>query len=163
MRWPAACTTRSPGIFDMQMKERVHEHRGAVPTAEEFRVKAEEGWTLAGVVWERDVEAGESTKRPVAEVVPFGLRVADDCEHLEEDRREKEVILQALELIVQDFRLSQVAIELNRLKYRTREGTQWNAATVFELLPRLIDVGPRIFSSREWAERRQRLFQAIQQ
>ena len=55
------------------------------------------------------------------------------------------MILLALELIVQDFRLSQVATELNRRQYRTRAGTQWNAASVFELLPRLIDVGPRIF------------------
>jgi hypothetical protein len=31
------------------------------------------------------------------------------------------------------------------------------------LLPRLIDTGPRVFSSQEWAQRRQRLFQAIQQ
>ena len=79
------------------------------------------------------------------------------------DDAEKEVILLTLELIVQDFRLSQVAVELNRRKYRTRKGTGWNAASVFELLPRLIDVGPRIFSSQEWADRRQHLFQAIQQ
>ena len=111
----------------------------------------------------RGLESGDPALRPVNEVVPFGLRVASDCEHLEEDRQEKEVILKALELIVLDYRLSQIAVELNRLKYRTREGTGWNAASVFELLPRLIDVGPRIFSSQEWAERRQRLFQALQQ
>jgi hypothetical protein len=130
---------------------------------DEIRTRAAAGWRLAGVVWERDMESGSDEKRPVTEVVPFGLRVADDCEHLVEDTQEKEIIMTALELIVQDFRLSQVAVELNRRKFRTRTGAAWNAASVFELLPRLIDVGPKIFSSQEWAERRQHLFQAIQQ
>ncbi len=126
-------------------------------------MRTEAGWRLAGVVWEREIDSGSDEKRPVHEVVPFGLRVADDCQHLVEDTQEKEIIMTALELIVQDFRLSQVAVELNRRKFRTRLGATWNAATVFELLPRLIDVGPKIFSSQEWAERRQHLFQAIQQ
>jgi hypothetical protein len=147
----------------MRIKERFHEHRSVAPDAAEQRARADEGWTLSTVVWEREVDADTSGKRSVNEVVPFGLRVADDCQHLEEDDVEKEVILLALELIVQDFRLSQVAEELNRRSYRTRKGTAWNAASVFELLPRLIDVGPRIFSSKEWADRRQHLFQAIQQ
>ena len=147
----------------MRIKERVHELRGLAPSAEELRNRGQDGWRMAAVVWERDVESDDTALRPVNEVVPFGLRVASDCEHLEEDRQEKEVILKALELIVLDYRLSQIAVELNRLKYRTRAGTGWNAASVFELLPRLIDVGPRIFSSQEWAERRQRLFQVLQQ
>jgi hypothetical protein len=147
----------------MRVKQRLHEHRSAPPEAEELQAKATEGWKLAAVVWERETEVGEAKQRSVEEVVPFGLRVADDCMHLVEDEREKEVIMLALELIVQDFRLSQVAEEMNRQKYRTRSGAPWNAASVFELLPRLIDVGPKIFSSQEWAERRQRLFQVLQQ
>ncbi len=147
----------------MRMKDRIHEHRITLPSNEEMLLRLAEGWRLAAVVWERDAEAGSVARRPVQEVVPFGLRVDQDCEHLEEDTQENEVILLALELIVQDFRLSQVAVELNRRQYRTRARTQWNAASVFELLPRLIDVGPKIFSSQEWAERRQHLFQAIQQ
>jgi hypothetical protein len=95
--------------------------------------------------------------------VPYGMRVADDCIHLVEDQQEKDIIMLALELIVQDFRLSQIAVELNRRDFRTRSGQPWNAASVFELLPRLIDIGPRIFSSQEWAERRQRLFHVLQQ
>ena len=147
----------------MRIKERIHEQRTAVPSTDELRARADEGWRMTAVVWERDAEAGASKKRSVQEVVPFGLRVADDCQHLEEDQDERDVILLTLELIVQDYRLSQVAVELNRRKYRTRKGLSWNAASVFELLPRLIDVGPRIFSSQEWADRRQHLFQAIQQ
>lgn len=147
----------------MRMKQRLHEHRQTPPGADELQAKAAEGWQLAGILWERETEVRDTEQRPVEEVVPFGLRVADDCLHLVEDQQEKEVIMLALELIVQDFRLSQVAQELNRQKYRTRAGAPWNAASVFELLPRLIDVGPRIFSSQEWAERRQRLFQVLQQ
>jgi hypothetical protein len=147
----------------MQIKQRVHEQLRALPTEAELGARLAEGWHLAAVIWERDAEAEEGGKRPVNEVVPFGLRVADDCQHLEEHEREREVILLALELIVQDYRLSQIAEELNRQKYRTRTGGAWNAASVFELLPRLIDVGPRIFSSQEWATRRQHLFQALQQ
>jgi hypothetical protein len=147
----------------MRIKERVHEHRVALPSAEELQARTDGGWRMAAIVWEREVEADELKRRTVNEVVPFGLRVSDDCQHLEEDRVEREIILLALELIVQDFRLSQVASELNHRNYRTREGTSWNAASVFELLPRLIDVGPRIFSSQEWADRRQHLFQVIQQ
>lgn len=147
----------------MQIKQRIQEQRTAAPTTEELLARSAEGWRLAAIVWERDTADSAEGKRPVNEVVPFGLRVADDCQHLEENEKEKEVILLALELIVQDYRLSQIAVELNRQKYRTRTGGAWNAASVFELLPRLIDVGPRIFSSKEWAERRQHLFQAIQQ
>jgi hypothetical protein len=32
---------------------------------------------------------------------------------------------------------------------------------VFELLPRLIEAGPRIFTSEEWIERRKRLGQLL--
>lgn len=147
----------------MRTTQRFHEKRGTAPTVQELEQRSADGWRMAAVVWERDETIGSGEQRPVEEVVPFGLRVADDCLHLIEDRQEKEVIMLALELIVQDYRLSQVAVELNERKFRTRNGTMWNAASVFELLPRLIDVGPRIFSSAEWAERRQRLFQVLQQ
>jgi hypothetical protein len=32
---------------------------------------------------------------------------------------------------------------------------------VFDMLPRLIEVGPRVFTTQEWAARRSRLLQAI--
>lgn len=147
----------------MRIRERVHEHRVVLPSAEEVRARTDGGWRLSAIVWEREVEAEEAGRRSVHEVVPFGLKVSEDCQHLEEDRVEKEIILLTLEYIVQDYRLSQVAAELNHRNYKTRQGTGWNAASVFELLPRLIDIGPRVFSSQEWADRRQHLFQVIQQ
>jgi len=99
----------------------------------------------------------------VLEVVPFGLKVADDCIHLERDQHEHEVLMLTIELIVQDYGLSRVADQLNLLGHKTRDGFRWNAASVFELLPRLIETGPKLFTSEEWVRRRRSLFQSIQQ
>ncbi len=147
----------------MPRTERMHELAIVPPTEEQVRDRAKDGWHLAAVVWEREVSPDRDRLRDIYEVVPFGLKVAEDCIHLVDEPNEKEVILLALELIVQDFRLSQVGTELNRRGFRTRDGLPWNAASVFDLLPRLIDAGPRVFTSDEWVERRQRLFNAIQQ
>ena len=81
---------------------------------------------------------------------------------LEENPDEHQVLLLTMELIVQDQRLSQVAEELNKRGFRTRAGFAWNPASVFELLPRLIEAGPRIFTSAEWLERRRSLGVALQ-
>lgn len=147
----------------MATTQRMHEAATVPPSAEHIRAKAADGWRLSALVWERDTAPGDERTREVHEVVPFGLRVADDCVHLVDEPSEKQIILLSLELIVQDYRLSQVAQELNRRGFRTRSGTGWNAASVFNLLPRLIDAGSRVFSSEEWVERRQHLFQSIQQ
>ena len=42
-------------------------------------------------------------------------------------------------------------------RFRTRSGALWNPVSVFNLLPRLIEVGPRIFSNDERQERKERL------
>jgi hypothetical protein len=45
--------------------------------------RQKDGWKLAGLEWERLVEdAGLGTARQTEEV-PYGLRVASDCQHLE--------------------------------------------------------------------------------
>jgi hypothetical protein len=77
--------------------------------------------------------------------------------HLEEDATEKQAMMLILEMLIQDVRLPQVAVELNRKGFRTRAGNDWTPVAVFDLLPRLIEAGPRIFSSKEWAVRRPRL------
>ena len=56
---------------------------------------------------------------------------------------------------MQDGPYSAIAEELNQRGYRTREGMKWTAVSVFQMLPRLIEVGPKIFSTREWQERRE--------
>jgi hypothetical protein len=88
---------------------------------------------------------------------PFGLRISGDCAHLEENPAEMEVLFSMMELMIQDISLTRVAEELNRRKLPTREGETWNAAGVFRLLPRLIDLAPEIRATQQWEIRRKQL------
>jgi hypothetical protein len=89
------------------------------------------------------------------------LKIADDCAHLEVHPTEREALMLMLELIVQDRTLSQVAAELNARGFRTRRGMEWAPASVFNMLPRMIEVGPNVFSQTEWATRRGRLLRVV--
>jgi hypothetical protein len=143
----------------MAQIERVREDWTGTLSQDDIRRKAETGWRPVAVVWER--EAGE--KQFLREVdVPYGLKVASDAQHLEENPDEHQVLMLTMEVIVQDKPLSQVAAELNKRGFRTRAGFAWNPASVFELLPRLIESGPRIFTSAEWVERRRQIGLALQ-
>jgi len=145
----------------MAKVERIRELiRGAVGS-EYFQEKTEAGWKLVAVEWQREIEGGQDEPRAFIEDVPFGLRVSSDCQHLEENPSEKEVLVTMMDLIVQDNPLSKVAAEMNQRGFRTRQGGRWAPVTVFNMLPRLIEVGPRIFSSEEWSERRQRLLKVV--
>lgn len=137
--------------------ERVREVLNS-PSSEYFNQKAAEGWKMVAVEWEREA-GGAGQRSPVMqEDIPFGLRVGDDCMHLVENAAELQVLYDMMELIVQDSHLIRVADELNSKGYRNRNGAKWNAASVFALLPRLVEVGPQIFTSEEWIARRQHLF-----
>src|SRR6185369_9952534 len=105
------------------------------------------GWRVAAVEWVRESAAAPASKTPPREEVPYGMRVGLDCIHLEEDSTETQAMLLMLEMIVQEIRLPEVAAELNRRGFRTRTGSEWSPVAVFDLLPRLIEIGPRIFSS----------------
>jgi hypothetical protein len=83
--------------------------------------------------------------------------VADDCAGLVENPFEKQIILTALDMIVEDCPLSQIADELNRRGHKTREDKPWTPSELFVLLPRMIQVGPKVFTSDEWSTRRHRL------
>jgi hypothetical protein len=83
--------------------------------------------------------------------------VSPDCNGLVENTAEREVITTALDMIVEDCPLSRVATELNRRGYRTRAGGDWTPGDLFTLLPRMIQVGPKLFSSDQWMHRRERL------
>ena len=131
----------------------------SVPLTEDYvSRKASEGWKLTAVEWEREVEEPAGQPGPLSEEVPYGLRVSADCSHLEENASEKQALIQMMDLIVQDAPLSLVAEELNRKGFRTRAGANWTPGSVFDMLPRLIQVGPRIFSSTEWSARTRHLF-----
>lgn len=116
-----------------------------------------EGWTVTAIEWEREVAEAEkpTTAAGEREGPPFGLRVAEDCSTLVEDQAEKDTLLAMMELLIQDGPYSFIAEELNRRGFRTREGLNWSPVSVFEMLPRLIDAGPRILSSENWRRRKQ--------
>jgi|GraSoiStandDraft_15_1057317.scaffolds.fasta_scaffold1038476_1 hypothetical protein len=137
--------------------ERVHETWSRPITAEYLARQASFGWKLVSVTWEREVEPdpGGSSRRQ--EDPPYGLRVAGDGVHLEENTAELEVLLVIMEGIVQDHSISKISDDLNRRDFRTRNGSLWTPTAVFTLLPRLIEVGPQMFSSEEWIGRREKI------
>ena len=139
----------------MSRLQRVREVPSGPLSAEYMSQKAQEGWKLTAVEWEREIEDPQGL---LTEEVPYGMRVAADCGHLEENTGEKQALILMMDLIVQDAPLSLVAEELNRKGYRTRSGANWTPGSVFDMLPRLIQVGPRIFSSTEWTARTRHLF-----
>src|SRR5258708_1706676 len=65
------------------MRERV----SILPTSTYLSKMHDAGWTLIALEWEREVEtsgAPEPEPLPTAsEEIPFGLRIAGDCRHLE--------------------------------------------------------------------------------
>ena len=134
----------------MAKLERVREVLAEPLGPEYIKLRAEAGWKLVAVEWER--EAGEPQKESLhgREEIPYGLRVGDDCLHLVENPAETQVLIQMLDGIVQDLPFSKIAEELNHSGLRTRSGAKWEPVFVFNMLPRLIQVGPRIFSSEEW-------------
>ena len=140
------------------MVERVRQTWSGPISTDYLTKQAEFGWRLTGVEWEREITADKPAG--YREEVPYGLRVADDHQHLEENPAETRVLLSILEGIVADKRLSQVAKDLNDRGLRTRSGEQWSTGRIFELMPRLIEAGPKLLPSEEWIVRREQLFAA---
>ena len=138
----------------MAKLERVRDFVVAPPPADYFGEKIADGWRLVAIEWER----GTKAPAPPAEDIPYGLRVASDCQRLEENPDEVQVLLLMLEVLVQDGPLSTAAKQINDRGYRTRDGELWTRTALFYLLPRLIEVGPRLCTSEEWVERRKHLF-----
>jgi len=126
-----------------------------------LRQKTEAGWKLAALEWRREIAGDDTQEAVLVEEIPYGLRVASDCSRLEEDPQERLVLVQMMELIVQDYSITLVATELNKRALRTRSGSPWSPVSVFKMLPRLIEVGPNIFSSDDWEARRARLLKMV--
>jgi len=113
------------------------------------------GWQLVSIEWRRELPAHEApSEGAYNEEIPYGLRISDDCQRLEVDPHENAALVLMMELMVQDFPLSNVVSDLNEKGFRTRAGKSWSRVTVFNMLPRLIEVGPRLFSTEEWETRR---------
>ncbi len=108
------------------------------------------------VEWEREVESADDQ---LLTEVPFGLRISPGTQGLEQNPAEREILLQLMELIVQEGSYAHIADEINRRGLRTRQGEKWTPVSVFEMLPRLIEVGPQLFQSEDWQKRRQHIAQ----
>lgn len=91
------------------------------------------------------------------EEIPYGTQISSDCRYLVENPREQQIMLAMFELIVQDRPISEIAASLNQRGFATRDQADWTPSDVFNLLPRLIEVGQRTFASSEWAEIRRGL------
>lgn len=142
----------------MREIERWREPVSALPTAESVDQKRKEGWRLTAIEWEREgVRETAEGRRPI----PYGLRISTDCQHLEVDPAEKDVVATIIAMIAGDHPLSRIAAELNQRGSRTRSGSEWTQLKIFQMLPRVIELGPEILSQREWSESKRRLLAAV--
>jgi len=90
----------------MAAKEHVKERIEGIPPSEYFQVRQQAGWRLVAVEWER--ESGAAGEAPTEEV-PYGLRVAGDCQHLEYEPNEMATLTLLMELIIQEHGFPQMA------------------------------------------------------
>jgi hypothetical protein len=142
--------------------DRIREKVTILPTSVYLSKMHDAGWSLVALEWEREIEISGKAEEPAvpevgSEEIPFGLRIAGDGRHLEDDPLETQTLKFLAEMIVQDISFSGMADALNVREYRTRDGHPWSAARVFQLIPRLIDVAPRLLTGSEWESRKQQL------
>ncbi|HLJ45342.1 MAG TPA: hypothetical protein VKU01_05015 [Bryobacteraceae bacterium] len=137
----------------MASVERIHESAEILPGTAELKRRAVDGWRLVALVWEREVGPGGAPLNEF-EDIPFGLQISEDCQHLVDNPAEKQILMMAMDLICEDKTISQVSEALNAKGQYMRNGGKWTPAAVFQLLPRLIDTGPRIFTSKQWIDRK---------
>ena len=142
----------------MRELERFREPVSALPTFQAVENKQKEGWRLVAIEWEREGfrEASEG-RRPL----PYGLRISTDCQHLEVNPAERDVVATIIAMIAGDHPLSRIAAELNHRGSKTRSGAEWTQLKIFQMLPRVIELGPEILSQREWSESKKRLLAAV--
>jgi hypothetical protein len=138
----------------MKKTERVRQVVSGPLGVADLKQQTEKGWKLVAIEWEREVDAAENQ---LPADVPFGLQMAPETQRLEENPVEREMLFLLMELIVQEGSYARIADEINRRGFRTRQGAEWSPVSVFEMLPRLIEVGPHVFQSPEWQKRRRHL------
>ncbi|WP_158792956.1 hypothetical protein [Granulicella sp. L60] len=116
------------------------------PDVMEQRTKA--GWQMVSIEWRRELPDSEAPREGVAsEEIPYGLRISDDCMRLEVDPTENRALMLMMDLLGQDFSYSHIVSDLNEKGFRTRSGEPWSQVSVFNMMPRLIEVGPGLFAS----------------
>jgi hypothetical protein len=115
------------------------------PTLMSERLNA--GWQLVSIEWRRELPESEAPHESEhSEEIPYGLRLSDDGLRLEIDPHENLVLMQMMDLLGQDFSYSQIVSDLNEKGLRTRANSPWDRVSLHKMMPRLIEVGPRLFA-----------------
>lgn len=142
----------------MAKMERVREAIHGKLDLDDMQRKYAEGWRLVGLEWQREANgAAPEVASGSLHEVPFGLRVAADCAHLEEEPGEMKALRTMMELVVKDISLQRIADELNRGGFATRGGMPWTPVSIFQIFPRLIEVSARVFREEAWHVRRREI------
>jgi len=120
-----------------------------------FERRMAEGWKIRVIEWEQETppDSLDGLSQGSCEV-PFGLEVVSGSPQLVQNAQEIAVLLTILEMIVKDQSVSAIATELNRRNFKTRAGHVWTSSAVFDLLPRVIEMGPSLLRSPEWMKLR---------
>jgi len=141
--------------------ERIRDVVSGPFSPEVIRQRTTAGWQMVSIEWRRELPDAEApTEGAFNEDIPYGLRISDDCARLEVHPDEHQALMLMMELLVQDFSYSSIVSDLNEKGFRMRDGRPWSRVAVFNMIPRLIEVGPRFFNSEEWEKRRQRFVRA---
>ena len=138
--------------------ERVRDVISGPLSPEIMRQRGAAGWQLVSIEWRRELPDQEAPREGVfGDEIPYGLRISEDCTRLEVHPRENQTLILMMELLGQDFSYSSIVSDLNEKGFRMRNGGPWNRVAVFNMMPRLIEVGPRMFLSDEWKIRQEKL------
>ena len=105
----------------MAKNVRIREPLTGSPTLEYLNERMGAGWKLVALEWEKPAEAQIPATDEKAEEIPYGLQVFADCLRLVENPAERQIIILALDMIVEDCPLSRVAEELNRRGHRRQD------------------------------------------
>jgi hypothetical protein len=138
--------------------ERIRDVISGPQSLEIIQQRTSAGWRMVSIEWRRELPDSETpSDGAFGEDIPYGLRISDDGLRLEVDPTENHALMLMMDLLGQDFTYSAIVSDLNEKGFRTRSGRPWNRVAVFNMMPRLIEVGPRLFHSEEWqAQQRSR-------
>lgn len=123
-------------------------------TMEYVKRRTDEGWMAAAVEWVKTAEPEPVDEFDLLQEPAYGQRVSGDCKHLIDDPLEMDTLYMIYEKVVAGWRPTLIAAELNSRGRRTRAGGKWTPNAVFDLLPRLIEVSPKLQMRSDWPERR---------
>jgi hypothetical protein len=144
------------GGYSMAHFERIRDILSGPVSPEIIQQRSAAGWQMVSIEWRRELPDSESpSEGAFDEDIPYGLSISEDGMRLEVNPAENEVLLQMMSLLSQDFSYSAIVSALNERGLRTRAGNPWSRIAVFNMMPRLIEVGPRLFASDQWRNQQQ--------